>query len=64
MNKTEARKATLEDLLEAFYWVAVRTTKEENSTRGLTKKTRAAEEIIKAELVNRLGLDPDFAKRI
>jgi len=59
MNKTEAKKATMEELLGAFYWNAINSTKETNSSRGVTKRTLKEEEVLAAELVSRLGLDAE-----
>jgi hypothetical protein len=44
-------------LLAAFYWIAVRTTNEANSRRGLTKLSAQKEEWILAEIEKRFNVD-------
>ena len=44
------------ELLAAFYWIAVSTTKETNSHRGLTQKTLQEEKWIIQEVEKRFNL--------
>lgn len=44
-------------LLAALYWIAVKTTNEANSRRGLTKQSAQKEEWILAEIEKRFGVD-------
>lgn len=46
-----------ERLFTALYWNIVRSTKEVNSTRGLTKKTAEVEKALLKECIKRFGLD-------
>jgi hypothetical protein len=47
-------------LLRAYHWNAVRQTNEENSRRGLTKKTVQESEYLQAEMIKRFNLREDF----
>jgi hypothetical protein len=47
-------------LLRAYHWNAVRQANEENSRRGLTKKTVQESEYLQAELIKRFNLREDF----
>lgn len=62
MKKKEIEDMNQEKLLNAFYWLAVRTTHEVNSKRGLTKATIKDEDLILDELASRFGLNRDFLK--
>jgi hypothetical protein len=62
MNKKEIQELSGEKLLNAFYWLAVRTTHEVNSKRGLTKQTIKEEDLILNEFASRFGLNRDFLK--
>lgn len=57
MKFAEIKEMTNEQLIGAFYWVAVQVTKEENSMRGLSKKTAKEETWLLNEMVKRFGLD-------
>jgi hypothetical protein len=57
MNKKEIKALDNNKLLIEFYWIAVKTTNEVNSRRGLTKKTALKEERLLEELAERFGLD-------
>lgn len=63
MNKTEISLLENEELLIAFYWLAVRTTNEENSRRGVTKKTFKEEGLILEEMHKRFGIDIEKLKQ-
>ncbi|ASU01113.1 hypothetical protein ANTHONY_273 [Bacillus phage Anthony] len=45
------------ELIASLYWVTVRSTKETNSLRGLTKRTIQEEERILREVIKRFNLD-------
>jgi hypothetical protein len=62
LNKKEIQELSPEKLLNAFYWLAVRTTHEVNSKRGLTKQTVKDEDLILNELASKFGINRDFLK--
>lgn len=57
MKKSEVNEMEQEQLLLAFYWLAVRTTNAENSKRGITKALKKEEQMILEEMQYRFGLD-------
>jgi hypothetical protein len=57
MKKSEVTGYEDAELLNAFYWVAVRTTNEVNSKRGLTKGTKKEELLILEEMAKRFNID-------
>ncbi len=62
MNLKEIKALSNEHLLSSFYWIAVRTTNEENSRRGLTKQTSKEERWIIETVIERFNLHPDSFK--
>jgi hypothetical protein len=65
MNLTQIRGLNDLELMSAYYWIAVRTTNETNSRRGLTKKTDKEETWIIETVAERFGLNlEDFKKEL
>jgi len=50
-------------LISSFFWVAVRSTNEVNSRRGLSKKTVLEESRIVDEIARRFNLDVESLKK-
>ena len=55
LKEIEAKNLDDAALLAALYWIAVKTTNEANSRRGLTKQSAQKEEWILAEIEKRFG---------
>ncbi|ASR79888.1 hypothetical protein JANET_265 [Bacillus phage Janet] len=53
----EIKEKSDTELIASLYWVAVRSTNEINSYRGLTKRTAQDEERILREAIERFNLD-------
>jgi hypothetical protein len=65
MNLKEIKALNNEELVAAFYWVAVSLTNEVNSRRGLTKGTQKQEKWLMNEIIKRFDLDAEsFEKMI
>lgn len=62
-TKKEIKEMETVNLLAAFYLVAVKSTKEANSRRGVTKRTTNDEQLITDELCERLDLDKEQLQR-
>jgi hypothetical protein len=56
MNLKEIKQLDNVKLVSAFYWIAVKTTNEVNSRRGLTKQTDKQEEWLIQEMSSRFEL--------
>jgi len=64
MNLKEIKALDDAALLAAYYWIAVRTTKEVNTRKGLTKATEMEEARIMDEVLNRFNVDADAFHKI
>jgi len=62
MNMKEIQGLNDTELISSFYWIAIRSTNEVNSRRGLTKATMKEESIIFEEIQKRFNLDPNIFK--
>lgn len=61
-KKKDIAEFNNEELLNAFYWLGVKTTKQSNSTRGISKATIKQEQWIVEELSKRFNLDGEKLK--
>lgn len=57
MKLKEIQSLDNASLLTAFYWIGIKTTKETNSRRGLTKRTIQEETWIIEEVEKRFNLE-------
>lgn len=63
-TKKELTEKSDENLISALYWVAVRTTHEVNSKRGLTKGTAKDEQAVLEAVATRFNLDLEKLKEL
>lgn len=59
LTKQELQEATNEDIFAALYWIAIKSTHEVNSKRGMSNITAKSEDLLFDEIVKRFNLDPN-----